>query len=362
MSDTIEQENKPMRNYVVHTVDFAIDSPQVCTMTMEVCLEIADSDQEDRYTDRLAIKASLLVDGALEPLTITPTLLVYSDEGARDLSKDLPYEAITYNVLDLIDDQDKGRMDIEVQEKIEEIYISFAWTERSAEENLIVRSIARMRYADMASIHDIELQLCSRLQDRVDKATRVGDTGARGGIDPIPEQINPTHPNEKEVSTMTTTQDATMKTYIGTKIVKMQPMNRLEYNELRGWTVPADEDPADEGYLVEYLDGGKPNLAGFDGYVSWSPKAQAEAAYREVNGLPFSMALEALQKGKKVTHPVHVGEEMWLEIIGPFDDYYEQEEGYLTINRFKIVGPYTHRERWVTKEEVLFTDGWKIVE
>lgn len=70
-----------------------------------------------------------------------------------------------------------------------------------------------------------------------------------------------------------------MKTYIGTKIVRAVPMTRLQYNEFRGWTVPADENPADEGYLVEYMDGGKPNTAAYDGYVSWSPKEQFDKAY-----------------------------------------------------------------------------------
>lgn len=73
-----------------------------------------------------------------------------------------------------------------------------------------------------------------------------------------------------------------MKTYIGTKIIRATPMTRQAYNDLRGWTVPEDENPADDGYLVEYLDGGKPNVIGFDGYVSWSPRAQFEAAYIEV--------------------------------------------------------------------------------
>lgn len=73
-----------------------------------------------------------------------------------------------------------------------------------------------------------------------------------------------------------------MKTYTGTKLVKAKPMTRKEYNDLRGWTVPADEDPDDAGYLVEYLDGGSPNVAGFDGYVSWSPLAQFEKAYVDV--------------------------------------------------------------------------------
>lgn len=79
-----------------------------------------------------------------------------------------------------------------------------------------------------------------------------------------------------------------MKSYIGTKIIRATSMNRQAYNDLRGWTVPENENPHDEGYLVEYMDGGTPNMPGFDGYISWSPKAQFEAAYvemRDVSGL-----------------------------------------------------------------------------
>ena len=50
-----------------------------------------------------------------------------------------------------------------------------------------------------------------------------------------------------------------MQLHIGTKQVTATPMTRLAYNEYRGWTVPADENGADAGYLVEYLDGGTPN-------------------------------------------------------------------------------------------------------
>ena len=72
-----------------------------------------------------------------------------------------------------------------------------------------------------------------------------------------------------------------MKTYTGTKTVNARPLNRIDYNTLRGWTLPFDENGADEGYLVEYTDGGKPNHADFCGYISWSPKEQFERAYRE---------------------------------------------------------------------------------
>lgn len=70
-----------------------------------------------------------------------------------------------------------------------------------------------------------------------------------------------------------------MNTYIGTKIINAKPMNRLEYNEFRNWQLPADENGADEGYLVEYLDGGKPNTPEYAGYVSWSPKDVFEKSY-----------------------------------------------------------------------------------
>lgn len=76
-----------------------------------------------------------------------------------------------------------------------------------------------------------------------------------------------------------------MKNYIGIKRIKAKPMNRLEYNEYRGWELPADEDGADEGMLVEYLDGGKSNHPNHEGYISWSPKDVFERAYKEGEGI-----------------------------------------------------------------------------
>lgn len=64
------------------------------------------------------------------------------------------------------------------------------------------------------------------------------------------------------------------------KTVKAVPMNRKDYNDLRGWSVPSDENPEDEGYLVEYQDDSHKNVEGFDGYISWSPKDVFEKGYR----------------------------------------------------------------------------------
>jgi hypothetical protein len=103
-----------------------------------------------------------------------------------------------------------------------------------------------------------------------------------------------------------------MKTYIGTKIIRALPMSRIDYNNLRGWTLPADENGDDAGYLVEYLDGGKPNMAGFAGYVSWSPAEQFDNAYRPTNSMTFGAAIEALKKGFKVARAGWNGKGMWL--------------------------------------------------
>ncbi len=57
-----------------------------------------------------------------------------------------------------------------------------------------------------------------------------------------------------------------MKDYIGVKVVAAEPMSRGAYNEYRGWKIPSDENPEDEGYHIRYP----------DGYESWCPKKQVE--------------------------------------------------------------------------------------
>ena len=92
----------------------------------------------------------------------------------------------------------------------------------------------------------------------------------------------------------------TRKRHIGTKIIQAAPMTRQAYNDLRGWTLPADENGSDDGFLVEYEDGGKANVPGFAGYVSWSPDDVFQRAYRSCDGMTFGMAIEALKAGKRV--------------------------------------------------------------
>lgn len=85
--------------------------------------------------------------------------------------------------------------------------------------------------------------------------------------------------------------------YTGSKVVGAIPMTRGDYNVYQGWTLPEDQNADDTGYLVEYLDGGKPNHPEHAGYISWSPTDVFEKNYisiGDITGLaPFLIRLKA---------------------------------------------------------------------
>lgn len=92
-----------------------------------------------------------------------------------------------------------------------------------------------------------------------------------------------------------------MKRYIGTREVMARPMTRGDYNTYRGWETPGDKNPQDDGYLVEYAHGGRPNDHRHYGHISWSPADVFHSAYHSTEGLTFGQALEALKAGKRIT-------------------------------------------------------------
>ncbi len=103
--------------------------------------------------------------------------------------------------------------------------------------------------------------------------------------------------------------------HIGTKIINAHPMTRQQYNDLRGWTVPADENPGDDGYLVEYLDGGSANHPDYTGYISWSPKEVFDRAYHPATAMTFGDALVMLKAGERVCRAGWNGKGMWLKLV-----------------------------------------------
>ena len=155
-----------------------------------------------------------------------------------------------------------------------------------------------------------------------------------------------------------------MKQYIGTKVIEARPMNRGEYNEYRGWTIPANENPADEGYLVKYP----------DGYESWSPKEVFEEAYRETDGMNFGLAIEAAKKGKKISRRGWNGKRMYViyrtgypEGI-PCNKNTADAVGIPEGTLFKV-RPYLQMkcvddtfQMWLASQSDILADDWYIVE
>lgn len=93
-----------------------------------------------------------------------------------------------------------------------------------------------------------------------------------------------------------------MQQYTGTKTIMAVPMSRGEgYNVLRGGEMPADEDPTDPGYLVQYENDSKANVEGFDGYISWSPQKPFEEAYRASGTYDKRLIIEMEELTKKIS-------------------------------------------------------------
>ena len=155
--------------------------------------------------------------------------------------------------------------------------------------------------------------------------------------------------------------------YIGTKLINAEPMTRQQYNDFRGWELPADENGADEGYLVEYLDGGKPNTDMYAGYVSWSPKEQFENAYRKTSGLSFGLAVEALRKGYKVARAGWNGKGMWLSYVDPYSNIQftliEKNGADGTYSPYIVMKTADNKYvPWLASQTDVLADDWSIVD
>lgn len=161
-----------------------------------------------------------------------------------------------------------------------------------------------------------------------------------------------------------------MERYIGTKLINAKPMTRAEYNTFRGWTLPADENGDDAGYLVEYIDGGKANTPEYTGYVSWSPKDVFNRAYRLAIGMSFGDAVTVLKAGGKVARDGWNGKGMFLFLV-PGSNF--------VVNRPPLLGIYpagtevdyrAHIDMktaqgdvvpWVCSQSDMLADDWQIV-
>lgn len=169
-----------------------------------------------------------------------------------------------------------------------------------------------------------------------------------------------------------------MQRYIGTKLINAKPMTRLEYNTLRGWTLPENENGDDAGFLVEYVDGGKANMPdAFQGYVSWSPAEVFNLSYQPVDGLSFGLAIDLIKKGAKVARAGWNAQGMWIAYGKghdglPYDAFWNKHArnfaiengGFAPVQDYILIKTASGQISmgWVASQSDILANDWFIVE
>ena len=156
-----------------------------------------------------------------------------------------------------------------------------------------------------------------------------------------------------------------MKQYIGSKIVKAWPCYRIpviggryEYCKLDEVVPACITGQPEDGYRVQYE----------DGYLSWSPKAVFEKAYRETTGLSFGLAIEAAKMGKKIARAGWNGKNQYVELAYCIS-YKNHDAEIVNVNHcnignkaFAFVGTSGVQMGWLASQADMLADDWQIVE
>lgn len=149
-----------------------------------------------------------------------------------------------------------------------------------------------------------------------------------------------------------------MQKYIGTKQIEARPMTRGDYNNYRGWQIPAEENPADEGYLVRYS----------DGYESWSPEKQFNESYRPCDNMTFGIALEMLKKGFRVARKGWNGKKQYIQLATAISyksmdgDVVNCEHESIGNKAIAFVGTSSVQMGWLASQADMLAEDWVIVE
>ena len=158
-------------------------------------------------------------------------------------------------------------------------------------------------------------------------------------------------------------------TLFGSRFVLAYPMTRLQYNSLRGWDLPSDENGDDEGFMIENLTNAKPNTDFSEGYISWSTKEQVFLEFRETGNFPFGMAIEALKMGHKVQRSGWNGKDMYLVILDPArDNLMTLSVSCVEATRELALQPFIVMKTvdntyvpWLASQTDMLSDDWRIV-
>lgn len=151
-----------------------------------------------------------------------------------------------------------------------------------------------------------------------------------------------------------------MDMYIGSRVVKAKRMTRLEYNQLRKWDLPEDEDGSDEGFLIEHgQDIGKQVVT----HVGWLPEDLFRAEFRSTCcGLPFSDALKLIMQGHPVSRaawgPATKMTFIFLASAEAIKANLDQPEEVPLLAKWN--GEGDTELGWIPKSEDIFTRDWVV--
>lgn len=155
-----------------------------------------------------------------------------------------------------------------------------------------------------------------------------------------------------------------MKQYIGTKMVMAAPAVRLDDGQgnvrielLAHNPIPCAGDAVDMGYKVVYP----------DGYESFCPQDAFEKAYREADGMPFGLAIEAAKKGKRIARKGWNGKNQYVELAYCIS-YKNNAAEIVNVNHCNIgnkalafVGTSGVQLGWLASQGDMLADDWYIV-
>lgn len=154
-----------------------------------------------------------------------------------------------------------------------------------------------------------------------------------------------------------------MKQYIGTKLIEAEPAYRCTDGSGKVVITPHPEEAfpnypsIEDGYRVRYP----------DGYVSWSPKAVFEEAYRPTTGMSFGLAIEAAKKGHRISRSGWNGKGQYVEIaagisyVGPDGEIVNAEHDAIGNRALAFVGTSGVQMGWLASQADMLADDWTIV-
>lgn len=160
------------------------------------------------------------------------------------------------------------------------------------------------------------------------------------------------------------------KQFIGTKVVLALAMTRAAFLTYIDRDIDPKTNGTDDGYLVEYTDGGAPNHPDHPGYISWSPKAQFDNAYRATTGMSFGLAIEALKLNKRVARAGWNGKGMWLSLVGVKSSWCGSIEGVENTmpvgwqGYSPFIAMYTADGMlvpWLASQTDMLADDWQVI-